>query len=497
MSHAINQVIPEGYKQTDIGVIPDDWVVSALNDVCNFGGGTTPPRAQHDRYFVNGTNNWIKTTDLNNSLIDFSEELITELALSEAGLKKHPVGSILVAMYGGFNQIGRTGYITRPSAINQALVAVKPNRKSLHSYYLLSELNYNVDYWKGVASSSRKDPNITSNDVKNYRIALPPIKEQAAIANALSDVDALLSELENLIIKKQAIKTATMQQLLTGKTRLPQFAFYSDINSTEDAVEGKRNNASATIVNAGAYNDCSLASQESGGMDSRRKGTKTSELGEIPEDWDVISIANLTRNIIDYRGRTPKKLGLDWGGGDIVALSAGNVKKGYIDFEEGCYLGSEELYKKWMKNGSVEKDDIVFTMEAPLGNVALIPDTNRYILSQRTILIQLDRELFEPSFVYQLMMSVQFQSLLSDSATGSTAQGIKRARFEQLLLCLPKNIKEQTAIASILSDMDSEIQTLEQRLSKTRQIKQAMMQELLTGKTRLPFDKDTTSEVSV
>lgn len=452
----LEKAIPMGYKQTEVGVIPVDWEVYTLHEICGFGGGTTPPRSQHDRYFVGGNNNWIKTTDLNNSLIGLAEEQITDLAISETGLKKHPVGTVLVAMYGGFNQIGRTGLITQPSAINQALVAVKPKPKKLDSYYLLSELNYNVDYWKGVASSSRKDPNITSNDVKNYKIALPSVEEQTAIANALSDVDALLTELEKLIAKKQAIKTATMQQLLTGKTRLPQFATYA---------EGEKQGQS--------------------------KGTKTSEQGEIPEDWDVTSIASLTRNIIDYRGRTPKKLGMDWGGGDIVALSAGNVKKGFIDFEEDCYLGSDALYKKWMKNGDVEKDDIVFTMEAPLGNVALIPDSKRYILSQRTVLLQLNREEYEPTFVYQLMMSNHFQNLLSDSATGSTAQGIKRTRFEQLLLCLPSSKEEQMAIATILSDMDSEIQILEQRLAKTRQIKQGMMQELLTGRTRLPFEKES------
>ncbi|HCQ7314550.1 TPA: restriction endonuclease subunit S, partial [Escherichia coli] len=64
----------------------------------------------------------------------------------------------------------------------------------------------------------------------------------------------------------------------------------------------------------------------------------------IPEDWVVSTILNLTTNIIDYRGRTPKKLGMDWGDGDIVALSAANVKKGYIDLSTECYFGSEELY---------------------------------------------------------------------------------------------------------------------------------------------------------
>jgi restriction endonuclease S subunit len=209
-----------GYKHTELGEIPEDWEVAPLNEICSFGGGTTPARAQHDRYFINGSNNWVKTTDLNDSIIGDSEEQITDLALNETGLKLHPAGTVLVAMYGGFNQIGRTGFLTKPSAINQALVAVKPKPKKLDSYYLLSQLNYNVDYWKGVASSSRKDPNITSNDVKKYPIAFPTVKEQTAIANALSDMDTELDALQQRLSKTQKIKQGMMQELLTGKTRL-------------------------------------------------------------------------------------------------------------------------------------------------------------------------------------------------------------------------------------------------------------------------------------
>ncbi len=212
---------PKGTKPSELGKIPEDWEVVILNEVCNFGGGTTPPRSQNDRYFVNGTNNWVKTTDLNNSLISISEEQITDLAISDTGLKKYPVGTVLTAMYGGFNQIGRTGYITQASSINQALVAIKPKPKKLNSYYLLANLNYNVGYWKGVASSSRKDPNITSNDVKAYIIALPRVEEQSIIASILWDMDEEIQTLKQRLAKTRQIKQGMMQELLTGKTRLP------------------------------------------------------------------------------------------------------------------------------------------------------------------------------------------------------------------------------------------------------------------------------------
>ncbi|WP_350605668.1 restriction endonuclease subunit S [Pseudoalteromonas sp. MER144-MNA-CIBAN-0113] len=425
---ALMQTIAEGFKQTEVGIIPDDWNSASLHEICTFGGGTTPPRSQHDRYFVGGNNNWIKTTDLNNSLLEISEEQITDLAIAETGLKKHPVGSVLVAMYGGFNQIGRTGYITQPSSINQALVAVKPKPKKLHSYYLLSELNYNVDYWKGVASSSRKDPNITSNDVKNYKIALPSVEEQTAIASALSDVDALLTELENLIAKKQAIKTATMQQLLTGKTRLPKFATYTE-GEKQGVPEGK----------------C--------------KGTKPSQLGEIPEDWDVGKFndvclsfktgkldANAMRNDGEYRFYTcaRKHYYIDHYAFDTEALlvSGNGANVGYVHYFKGKFNAYQRTY--------------------------VLSD---FCADVKYLKIYLEERLAE-------RIRVEVNS-------GNTPYITMDTLTDMLVILPPK--EEQTAIATILSDMDNEIQTLEQRLTKTRQIKQGMMQQLLTGRTRLPF----------
>ncbi len=176
---------------------------------------------------------------------------------------------------------------------------------------------------------------------------------------------------------------------------------------------------------------------------------------------------------------------MDWGGGDIPALSAGNVKMGFIDFSAECYYGSEVLYKRWMNQGDVAKDDIVFTTEAPLGNVALIPDDRKYILSQRTVLLQIDPEQASSRFLFQLMLSEQFQRILADYSSGSTAKGIQRKKFEQLRLARPP-LPEQRAIAEALGDVDGLLGSLDRLIAKKRDLKQAAMQQLLTGKTRLP-----------
>jgi type I restriction enzyme S subunit len=178
-------------------------------------------------------------------------------------------------------------------------------------------------------------------------------------------------------------------------------------------------------------------------------------------------------------------LGMEWDGGDIPALSARNVKMGHIDFEEETYFGSEALYKRWMCSGDPKKDDIVVTMEAPLGNVALIPDNKKYILSQRTILLQTNQEKVCNQFLLQLMSAQIFQRLLAKNATGSTAQGIQRKKFEKLEVILPP-LPEQQAIAEVLSDVDALIAALDRLIAKKRAIKQGAMQQLLTGQIRLP-----------
>ena len=119
------------YKQTEVGVIPEDWDVSTIADLANTSSGTTPSRAQAERYFGRGNIPWVKTLDLNNGSISETEEAVTPTALAETSLQLYPDGAVLVAMYGGYNQIGRTGLLKIPATINQALTAICPDVKRL------------------------------------------------------------------------------------------------------------------------------------------------------------------------------------------------------------------------------------------------------------------------------------------------------------------------------------------------------------------------------
>jgi type I restriction enzyme, S subunit len=212
------------FKLTEAGVVPEEWPVITIGSAAQTSSGTTPPRAQAERYFRGGDVAWVKTLDLNNSEITTTEEAVTSIALAETSLRLYPPGTVLVAMYGGYKQIGRTGLLQISATVNQALTAVRPNPRVVHAGYLLRVLNFRVAYWQSVASSSRKDPNITSKDVRDFPLARPRIAEQEAIAEALSDADALVESLGQLLSRKRQIKQGAMQELLTGRRRLPGFA---------------------------------------------------------------------------------------------------------------------------------------------------------------------------------------------------------------------------------------------------------------------------------
>jgi type I restriction enzyme S subunit len=185
-----------------------EWEATTLKDIAKITSGSTPLRSNAE-FFDGGTIPWVKTTDLNNSFIASTEEKITP----KARARVNPAGSILVAMYGGFNQIGRTGCLSFPAATNQAISVLVLEKKAAIPVYVLAWLNAKVDDWRGIASSSRKDPNITGSDVADFPIALPEFSEQQRITDCLTSLDDLITAETQRLDALKTHKRALMQQL--------------------------------------------------------------------------------------------------------------------------------------------------------------------------------------------------------------------------------------------------------------------------------------------
>ncbi|MEI1685675.1 restriction endonuclease subunit S [Acinetobacter baumannii] len=194
-----------------------DWFQSKIGEIFQVTSGSTPLRSDN-RFFENADIAWVKTTDLNNGLIEKTEEKISQIALKETSVKILPKGTVFVAMYGGFNQIGRTGLLVHEAACNQALSAIYPNEK-IDSYFLLTFLNHKVDDWKNFAASSRKDPNITKSDVLAFPLKYPVKEEQTKIASFLSNVDEKISQLTQKHALLSQYKQGMMQKLFSQQLR--------------------------------------------------------------------------------------------------------------------------------------------------------------------------------------------------------------------------------------------------------------------------------------
>ena len=173
---------------------------------------------------------------------------------------------------------------------------------------------------------------------------------------------------------------------------------------------------------------------------------------ELPDGWLIAPLEELLETLMDFRGRTPKKLGMDWGDGTVPALSALNVRPSEIQLERTKHFGSVALHDRWMVAGATQKGDVVITTEAPLGNVAQIPDEKLYILSQRVILLRPYPELMLNNFLACQLRSDVFQKLLQANDSGSTVRGIRQSRLVRLATTLPP-LNEQRRIVTKIEEL--------------------------------------------
>jgi len=212
--------LKSSYKQTEVGVIPEQWTVKCIGDIATVSSGGTPSR-QNASYW-DGDIPWVTTSQIDFCVIDDAEQFISESGLKNSAAKLFSPGTLLMALYGQGKTRGKTAILGISAATNQACASIELNRQ-VDRDYAFHFLASKYEDIRGLSNSGGQE-NLSGNIVKNILIALPEKNEQRAIATALADVDALLSSLDELIGKKRDIKQATMQQLLTGKQRLSGFS---------------------------------------------------------------------------------------------------------------------------------------------------------------------------------------------------------------------------------------------------------------------------------
>ena len=397
-------VIPPGYKQTEVGVIPLDWTTARLGRICSMKSGVGITSA--------GINEFSKYPCFGgNGLRGFTDRFTHSGRFALIGRQGALCGNVVSAEGEFF-------------ASEHAIVVTASSRTDIGWLtYVLDKMHLN-EY-----SESSAQPGLSVSKILLLQVACPPLPEQRAIAEALSDVDKLLGLLEKLIAKKRAIKQAAMQQLLTGKTRLPGFS------------------PSGT---GGCIHEQSIPI-----------GYKHTEAGVIPSEWQAMRVGAL--------------FGVE-AGGDLDPARSSNVQSDSYPYPIYANSLSQKGLYGFCNYAESQSGSITVTARGTLGK-SFYRDTPFTAIGRLLILepkVSMDARFFSEYINYGVHFAIE-----STGVPQLTAPQVAR-----YLLPVPPE-PEQRAIAAVLSDMDAEIAALGQRWDKTRAIRQGMMQQLLTGWVRL------------
>lgn len=430
-----------GYKQTEVGVIPEEWDVDSLDSV-------TPVRVRNgivDGPF--GSN--LKTIHYRKSGIPIITSgyvtdgrfladtylYVDEDKFEEEKRSAVRPGDIVMAKIGA--RCGASAILPKSHAIgilsgNALKITVDQSR---HSTFYIWQVLWNL-YSVGRIDELRTvgaQPAVSMANLKKFRIPLPPLPEQRAIAAALSDVDALLAKLDQLIAKKRDLKQAAMQQLLTGKKRLPGF---------------------------------------SGEWEVKRLGVLFTFSGGLPASREQLS-----ENGYCY---------LHYGDIHLSGKTYIDVEVEFLDIPKLNVALADVSSSALLKDGDVVFVDASEDDEGTSKHLVVVNPSGRpYISGLHTIVAKSKGKELADMFKRYCFQTRNIKEQFRFFAVGTKVSGISKTSIAKIELRYPPTLTEQSAIAAVLSDMDAEIEALEARRDKTRALKQGMMQELLTGRIRL------------
>ena len=412
-------MVKDGYKQTEVGVIPEDWGISSLRDITEsrFTYGVNAPAVSYSPPLPN----YIRITDISDEGY-FIKENRTSVKCQDSEMYTLKENDIVFARTGA--STGKT-YLYKKSdgtlVYAGFLIKASIHSEKANSKYVFDCL-HTQRYWDWVAVTSMRSgqPGINGNEYASFIIPCPPLLEQECIAKALSDVDNLIISLEKLLTKKKAIKQGTMQKLLTGKKRLLGFSGEWETVPFKDIYSFAKEGGTPSTGNSLYYRN-----------------------GCIP----FVKIEHLTNKYIEFGEEFITEEGLNHSSAWLIPINS-------IIFSNGATIGEISINK--------------ISVSTKQGILGIIPNAS-----------------LSTEFLYYCFSNKQFLDSVKKVTTHGTMDVAYLKDLNSIELTIPKSKEEQTAIASILSDMDSEIEALEEKLEKTRQVKQGMMQELLTGRIRL------------
>ena len=410
------QTIPKGYKQTEIGVIPVDWDMNNLGDFVQIRSGESP-----SKFIMSKTGiPYFKVDQLNNSA-KYQKETPYFVDVTNPVKAK----SLVFPKRGAAIYQDKIRILAQDSYMDTNLMTLTVDAKLDNEFLFYYLLNRGLSHIADTTSV----PQINNKHIIPFKIIYPKSKlEQTAIATVLSDTDALIEKLEKLIVKKKAVKQGAMQQLLTGKKRLPGFSGEWEVKKLKE-----------------------ISWYQEG------PGVRTSQFTQS----------------------------------GVKLLNGTNIFMGKIDLNTtDRYISEKEAYGPYSHFMADEEDIVIassgITIDKFEEKIAFVIKRNLpFCMNTSTIRFKVDKDLLVDRFFYFFLMTTKFKKQIGAQATGSAQLNFGPSHLDKVIVDVPESKEEQTVIATVLSDMDAEIEGMEKSLKKYRQIKTGMMQQLLTGKIRL------------
>ena len=406
--------IAPGYKQTEIGVIPENWSICRLSDVVQASRHIRYGVVQPGQYDAAGTF-MLRSQDYSKGWAgpDGMHRISPALEKQYRNARLAVRDLVMTVVGAGIGQVvvipaWLDGCIPSRST---ARVAIDEEKAALQYVKTFLESSFGKRQIQDCQKEGAQ-PVVSCPDLGRFLLVKPPLPEQRAIAEALSDVDELLGALDRLITKKRDLKQAAMQQLLTAQTRLPGF------------------HGEWTIKRLGEICDLEM-------------------------------------------GRTPPRLNPAYWGRGYTWLSISDLQSKVVSSSKEQITEAAAATMK-----PIPKGTLLMSFKLSIGRLCFAGCdlfTNEAICSFNNLTANAD-------YLYYALSRVDFSLYGKQAVKGYT---LNKETLNSVEVTLPPMPAEQTAIAEVLSEMDAELAALEQRREKTRALKQGMMQELLTGRTRL------------
>ena len=427
--------------------IPENWCWCRLGEIFETTSGTTP-QSKNPIYYNNGTIGWVRTTDLNNGILSFSEIKITEKAKTDCNLKMIPKNSVCIALYGGAGTIGKNAILNFETTINQSVCAMLPNTFA-DMRYLQYFLQWQRPYWMNYASGSRKDPNINQIIVKNCPFPLPPLAEQKRIVAAIEKFMPLIEEYGKKETELKAFneqigtltKKAILQEAVQGKL-VPQIA--AEGNARDLLEEIRKERLSHGLDFANAKSGKRKSKKETALAGSNPCDISDDEIPfDIPENWFWCRLGEICTKLVDGDHNPPAGLQEKT---EYLMLSSRNINDDkLVDLDLVRYL-SKEVFEKENERTKAEKGDIFFTSVGTLGRSCIF-DGSINVSFQRSVSI-IKTEIFNYYLKYCLD-SGYVQNFVVKNATGTAQKGFYLNQLAELIIPLPPLAEQKRIVAAI------------------------------------------------